>query len=56
MQTPEVEVIVTGSEGAELLRRVLPPGDYVLGRDAACELQFLAELVSRKHAMPTLNL
>jgi serine/threonine protein kinase/pSer/pThr/pTyr-binding forkhead associated (FHA) protein len=55
MQVPETEVIVIGPGGAELLRAVLTPGDYVMGRSAECELRFEADLVSRKHAMLTIN-
>jgi len=55
MQVPETEVIVTGPNGAELLRTILIPGDYVLGRDPGCELRVEADLVSRRHAQLTVN-
>jgi serine/threonine protein kinase/Leucine-rich repeat (LRR) protein len=55
MQVPETEVVVTGPDGAELLRTVLTPGDYMMGRSMDCELRFEVDLVSRKHAMLTIN-
>jgi serine/threonine protein kinase len=55
MQVPETEVVVTGPDGAELLRTILVPGDYVLGRDPGCELHIEADLVSRRHAQLTVN-
>jgi len=55
MQVPETEVVVTGPGGVELLRTILIPGDYVLGRDPGCELRIEAELVSRRHAQLTIN-
>jgi serine/threonine protein kinase/tetratricopeptide (TPR) repeat protein len=55
MQVPETEVVVTGPNGAELLRAILVPGDYVFGRDPGCELRIEAELVSRRHAQLTVN-
>ena len=55
MHIPQTEVLVRGADGAELLRAVLAPGEYVLGRDAGCELRVQADLVSRRHARLTLN-
>jgi serine/threonine protein kinase len=55
MQVPETEVVVTGQDGAELLRTVLVPGDYVLGSDPDCELPIQADLVSGRHSQLTIN-
>jgi len=55
MQAPQTEVLVRAADGSELLRMMLGPGDYVLGRDPACELPCTAELVSRRHAQLTIN-
>ena len=54
MVVPETEIIVS-NDGAEILRKIVPPGEYVIGREAACELQVEVELVSRRHAQLTVN-
>ncbi len=54
MFVPETEVLIT-SEGAELLRRVVTPGEYVIGRDVDCTLRVDVNLVSRQHARLTVN-
>ena len=54
MNAPETEIIVT-KDGAELLRTTLPPGDYVIGREAGCCLVVAVEGVSRRHAKITIN-
>ncbi len=54
MFVPETEVLIT-SEGAELLRRVVTPGEYVIGRDVDCGLRVDVNLVSRQHARLTVN-
>jgi serine/threonine protein kinase/WD40 repeat protein len=54
VQIPETEIIVT-KDGMELLRKTVRPGEYVLGRDAECEVQVEAEQVSPRHAQLTVN-
>jgi serine/threonine protein kinase len=54
MLIPETEVIFS-LDGQELLRRVVRPGDYVIGRTPACELCVDSTTVSRKHARLTVN-
>jgi tRNA A-37 threonylcarbamoyl transferase component Bud32/tetratricopeptide (TPR) repeat protein len=54
VQIPETEIIVS-RDGAELLRKTLRPGDYVIGREPECEVQVEADLVSRRHAQLTVN-
>ena len=49
MIVPQTEILIT-KDGEEVLRRTLPPGEYVLGRSRDCELPFEADLVSRRHA------
>ena len=45
----QTEIIVV-REGAEILRRSVPPGEYVLGRSKDCDLIVAGDLVSRHHA------
>ena len=54
MQIPETEIIVT-KDGAELLRKTVRPGDYVIGREPECEVQVEVEGVSGRHAQLTVN-
>ncbi len=54
MLVPETEVLITCA-GQELLKRVLRPGDYVLGRSASCDLSVQSGMVSRRHARLTIN-
>jgi len=54
MLIPETEVIFS-LDGQELLRRVVRPGDYFIGRTPACELCVDSTTVSRKHAKLTVN-
>ena len=54
MQIPESEIIVT-KDGAELLRKTVRPGDYVIGREPECEVHVEAEGVSGRHAQLTVN-
>ena len=49
MLIPETEVIFS-LDGQELLRRVVRPGEYFVGRTPACELCVDSTTVSRKHA------
>ena len=54
MQIPETEIIVR-KDGAELLRKTVQPGDYVIGRGPECEVQVEADQVSGRHAQLTVN-
>src|SRR5689334_2427910 len=49
MVIPQTEVIIS-KDGTELLRKTVPPGEYVIGRAVECELLVPTDLVSRKHA------
>ena len=52
MLVPQTEVIIT-SDGAEFGRFTVTPGEYVLGREG--DIPVLADLVSRRHALLTVN-
>jgi WD40 repeat protein/serine/threonine protein kinase len=54
MPIPEIELIVS-QDGTELLRKTVRPGDYVIGREADCDVQLDVDLVSRRHAQLTVN-
>jgi len=54
MDTPETEIVVA-KDGRELLRATLTPGDYVIGREAGCEVVVPLDGVSRRHAQLTIN-
>ena len=54
MQVPLTEVILSHA-GAELARATLPPGEYVIGREAGVDLRADTPLLSRKHARLTIN-
>jgi serine/threonine protein kinase len=45
----QTEIIVV-REGAEILRRSMPPGEYVVGRSRDCDLIVTGDLISRHHA------
>src|SRR5712671_5557386 len=54
MIVPQTEIIIT-KDGAEILRKIVQPGDYVFGRDPGCDVLLDVELVSRRHARLTVN-
>jgi len=54
MQIPEIEIIVT-KDGAELVRKTVRPGDYVIGCEAECEVQVDADRVAPRHAQLAVN-
>jgi len=54
MLAPQTEVIIS-KDGVELLRKTVPPGEYVIGRNPECDLRVPGELVSRQHARVTIN-
>jgi serine/threonine protein kinase len=49
MITPQTEVIAL-REGREIFRAVLPPGDYLIGREGEVAILVPSEKVSRRHA------
>ncbi len=49
MSAPHTEIILR-HDGGELARVVLPPGDYVIGRDSQVQIYADTPLLSRKHA------
>ncbi len=54
MNTPETEIVFL-KDGAEILRKTVAPGDYVIGRENGCEIVVGVEGVSRRHAKLTVN-
>ena len=54
MQTPHTEVTAV-REGRELFRAVLPPGEYLIGREGEVAILVPSEKVSRRHARLVLN-
>ena len=54
MPAPEIEIIVT-TDGAEILRKTVPPGNYTIGREPECDIQLDVDLVSRRHAQLTVQ-
>jgi hypothetical protein len=46
MQIPETEIMAS-KVGAELWRKMVRPGDYVIGREADCDVPVGVELVWR---------
>ena len=49
MIVPETEIIIS-KDGAEVLRKTVRPGDYIIGPEPGCDVQLEVELVSRRHA------
>src|ERR1700761_9083697 len=54
MPAPEIEIIVT-KDGAEMLRKTVSPGNYVIGREPECDIPLDVDLVSRRHAQLTVT-
>ncbi len=54
MHVPQTEVILSHA-GAELARVTLPPGEYVIGRDASAGIHADTPLLSRRHALLTIQ-
>ena len=54
MNAPETEIVFL-KDGAEILRKTVTPGDYVIGREAGCEIVVAADGVSRRHAKLIVN-
>ncbi len=49
MTVPQTEIIIS-KDGAEVERRVVAPGEYIIGRGEDCAFQVIGEKVSRHHA------
>ena len=54
MHVPQTELVAM-LQGRELLRRTLPPGDYLIGRDDDVPVRIDAKAVSNRHARLVLN-
>jgi serine/threonine protein kinase len=54
MVTPQTEVVGLVDE-REIYRAVLPPGEYVIGREGEVHILLPSDKVSRRHALLTLN-
>lgn len=54
MVIPQTE-LVASIEGKEILRTILPPGDYVIGRDPDVQLRLDSNRVSRRHGQLVLS-
>ena len=54
MVIPQTEIIVT-RDGIEIARKTVQPGDYVIGRDAGCEVAVEIDSVADRHAQLTIN-
>src|SRR6266436_1373407 len=54
MVVPRTEVLVS-KDAATLARYVIEPGEYLIGREAACNIVVDADRVSRRHAKLTVN-
>src|SRR5262245_55620198 len=54
MHIPQTEVILRNG-GVELARVTLLPGEYVIGRGADAQVRVETPLLSRKHALLTIN-
>ena len=54
MHAPQTEVILRHAD-AELARVVLPPGEYIVGRDVSAEVHAETPLLSRQHARLTIR-
>jgi len=54
MVIPEIELLVSGEDGV-LLRRILPPGDYILGSSPDADLHVSAESVAELHTKFIVN-
>ncbi len=54
MNAPETDIVVM-KDGAEIFRRKVVPGDYVIGREAGCCIVLAVDGISRRHAKLTVN-
>ncbi|MEQ1860214.1 MAG: FHA domain-containing serine/threonine-protein kinase [Chthoniobacteraceae bacterium] len=54
MIVPQTELTAI-LDGREIFKQLLPPGDYVIGREAGSDIRLDANKVSRRHGQLTLN-
>jgi pSer/pThr/pTyr-binding forkhead associated (FHA) protein len=54
MQIPQTKITIT-RDGENIAQHVVEPGEYVIGREAECEIVVPVEGVSRRHAKLTVN-
>ena len=54
MAAPQTEIIAL-LDGTEIFRAVLPPGEYIVGRDEGVDIRLDTVRVSRRHARLTLD-
>lgn len=54
MNVPHTEVVALRN-GEEIYRAVLPPGDYVIGREVGMSIRLPSDKISRKHAQLSLT-
>lgn len=55
MHRAKREIAITTQEGNVLSRFIVGPGEYVIGRDAGCNIVADSELVSPRHAVLTMD-
>ncbi len=55
MHVPQTDVVIRSSDGRELGRATLGPGEYVLGSEAGSDLRVEAESVAPRHARLTIH-
>ena len=54
MKVPRTEIIVS-QDGMEITRKTVVPGEYVIGSEPECDVPVEDGLVSRRHALLTVN-
>jgi pSer/pThr/pTyr-binding forkhead associated (FHA) protein len=54
MHVPQTEIVAL-LDGAEIYRAVLPPGEYVVGRESDAHIRLDSPKVSRRHSQLTLS-
>ncbi len=52
MLLAQMEIIIT-KDGTEIARQIVRPGEYIIGRDAGCDVVVDIDQVSRRHARLT---
>jgi serine/threonine protein kinase len=55
MQIPQTEIVVRDANGQVLLERIVPPGEYILGRAPHTDFTLDSDLVSVEHARLTVD-
>jgi hypothetical protein len=54
MVIPQTE-LTASLEGREIYRAVLPPGEYVIGREQDAQIRLHSDKISRRHGQLTLS-